>query len=376
MTSPTNPTANEITFAEFVLKLRSATRTVWAERRTVSHVALLSMAIGAFVAFGSGNEYAASTRLVPYKGSSMGGSSLSGLAGLAGIRLPTGSTEQAITVDLYPEVANSQDFRIVVAETPLRFSSLERTATTVEYFRELRKPALTELIADYTINLPSKAFALFSPAFRSTQGSVMDSSNVSAIPTYDPKYLRLVNGLADRLAVSVDKKTSIVTISAKMPDPYAAADLVRIAANRLTERIADYESRKASLQYHFIEEQYQRTKVHFERAQRELAVFADRNRTLMSATAKIEQERLQREYDLSFEVYQQLSRELEQSRIRMNQDTPVFTTIEQVVVPSRRSAPRRGRTLFVAALLGLMGGVGVIAWRRFLRDLELQLPHD
>jgi uncharacterized protein involved in exopolysaccharide biosynthesis len=167
------------------------------------------------------------------------------------------------------------------------------------------------------------------------------------------------------LVISIDRKTSVITINGTMPDPYAAADLVRVTSSRLMEEIIKYESRKAGEQFMFVNQQYGQAKNRYERAQREIALFADQNRSLMSAVSRINQERLQREYDISFEMYQQFSRDLEQARMKMNQDTPVFTVLERVSVPNDRVSPRRVRILLFSVFLGTFAGV-LVVWARQL----------
>lgn len=359
-TGPANE--EDITVAELAESLSAFVKYVWEERRKVLRPIGIAVAVGLFVAFGSGDEYTATARLLPYRS---GTSGISGLAGLAGLRLPTGGSDQTITADLYPEVASSQDFRISIAETQLTFSSLSTRATSIEYFRNLRRIPLTERTKYYTIDLPSR---LLSYSRSRKPASLPDSSRFAdgsqKLQSYDQEYLELVNTLKKRLTVSIDKKTSIITITAEMPDPYAAADLVRVTSDQLMKKIIEHESGKAREQYRFASEQYQLAKTRYERSQRDLASFSDRNRALMSASSQIDRDRLQREYDLAFEVYQQFSREREQARIKMNQDTPVFTVLENATVPALRSSPKRTRILVIATLLGALIGVSQITLHR------------
>jgi capsular polysaccharide biosynthesis protein len=296
------------------------------------------------------------------------GAGLAGLAGIAGIRLPAGGAEQTITPELYPEVLKSQDFRMSVADVPLFFSSLNRSATAVEYFGEIRKPPVTELIIRYTVGLPAQLLAALRPSGVAPRPVDADSTP-PPLATYDRNYLRIVNSLGERLVITIDRKTSVITINGTMPDAYAAADLVRVTSSRLMEEIIKYESRKAGEQFVFVSEHYAQAKVRYEKAQRELALFADQNRSLMSAVSRINQERLQREYDLSFEMYQQFSRELEQARMKMNQDTPVFTVLERVSVPTDRASPKRVRIVLFSIFLGCFVGVLVIWVRQILSQV-------
>lgn len=353
--------------------LHAATHVLRQARRMIIVRMGLAGIIGLIIAFGSPVEYSAKTRLLPYRGGGAGGGvGLSGLAGLAGIRLPNGANNQTITADLYPEVAKSLDFRIAVAETPLRFSTLGRQASTVEYLRDIRRPSLTEIIASYSIGLPRSLLSVVNPdqdnEGEEPKGPVDKVADSSVVRQYDQTYLNLLEALGSRLSVSSDKKTGIITISARMPDRFAAADLVRVSADRLMQRLIEYESRKAGEDFRFVNEQYMQSKLRYERTQRDLATFSDRNRTLMSATAQIERDRLQRDFDIAFEIYQEVSRELEQARIKMNQDTPVFTVLDQVTVPNTRTSPNRTSIMVFSLLLGLLVGVAQIGIKQLFRS--------
>lgn len=367
MNSNSAPSTQEMSLAEIFAELKAFMRAVWAERMMVARIMGVAGLLGLILAVTSAEEYTAKTRLLPYRSGAGGIGGLSGLAGLAGIRLPAGAADQTITADLYPEVAKSQDFRISVAETPIFFSTLGRNATTVEFFRDLYDKPLPELLLTYSVGLPGEVMALVRSGAADSQATPAVTDRAVALPSYNRKYLKLVRTLDKRLSVFIDKRTSVITISALMPDPYAAADLVRVTSDLLMARIIDYESKKAGEQFRFVSEQSAQAKQRVELAQRELARFDDRNRTLMGATSQVERDRLRREFDLAFEVYQQLSREVEQARLKMSQDTPAFTILEQVSVPSERTSPRRARMLLVSLFLGGLVGVGRIGLRRLLQ---------
>lgn len=356
----------EMSLTEMAVELRAFLRALFNGRRLILRWMGIAGTIGLFLALASGEEYTAKTRILPYRSGAGSIGGLSGLAGLAGIRLPAGAGDQTITADLYPEVAKSQDFRLAIADTPLQFSSIDRRATTVEYFRDLRQKPLAELLFTYTVGLPRELLAMLQREPPSSV-PVMDSvASGARIKVYGQKYMRLVRELDARLSVAIDKRTSIITITGRMPDAVAAADLVRASSELLMRRITEYETGKAGEQFRFVEEQFTRAKSRYDRAQRDRAMFDDRNRAVTMATGQIERDRLQREYDLAFEVYQQLSRELEQARIKMNQDTPAFTILEQVSVPTERTSPKRAQMVLIALFLGGFAGAVRVGLRFLL----------
>lgn len=129
--------ATDVTLAEIVAGVRAFRRTVWRERRDVFRTLALTVPLGLIIALFSRSEYTATTQILPYRNPS-NTEALSSLAGLAGIRLPTGITEETITADLYPVIAQTLDFRASVALTPIRFASSPAPETAVRYFTDHR----------------------------------------------------------------------------------------------------------------------------------------------------------------------------------------------------------------------------------------------
>ncbi len=365
MTPSAEPQNADFSVSELVRELLAFGKAVWLERRRVWRALAVTLPVGLVFAFSCPEEYTASTQLLPYRsGPSTGG--LSGLANLAGVRLPTGVTDQTITADLYPVIAKTLDFQLSVAETPLRFARTNERVSMVRYLREHRSVvgAAASLVSRLRYTLGS----VLSRAPRPGTAAVTDSG--PPLRAYDREYLRLVRELDERLVVRFDRKTSIISVTGVMPDPYAAADLVQTASELLMQRIIDYEARKAAEQLQFIVGQYGQSRTRYDEAQRNLAVFEDRNRMLVSAVAQIERERLQREKDVAYQVVQQLTTELEQARIKEHQDTPVFTVLEHVTVPNEHSSPRRSVILLLAGFLGVAFGAMRILWARLIVQPE------
>jgi uncharacterized protein involved in exopolysaccharide biosynthesis len=333
----------------------------------------IAVGSGVFLSFGATPEFSASTRLIPYSSmGGVGGGELSGLAGLAGIRLPAGGVGQAvITADLYPDLVATFDFRSAVANTPIAFSDRDSLLTATAFFTDVHKLGLVDLVLRYTLGLPGVISANLRPKTLPDKSKAV----VGKPQHFDADFERTVRGIGERIVVAVDRKSGIITIKATMPDPVAAADLVRATSEHLTQTAIAYEVRKADEHLRFVAEQFADSKQRYTVAQRTLAEFADRNRMLVSAAAQIERERLAREVQNTFELYQQFSREREQARIKRNQDTPVFAVLERPVVPNQRSSPNRKKILSICLFVGLVGGVGRIARLTLVSGLPSNKAH-
>ena len=98
-------------------------------------------------------------------------------------------------------------------------------------------------------------------------------------------------------------------------------------------------------------------------AQLALAIFTDKNRETQSATAQIEAQRLQSEYGIAAQIFGNFSSQLEQAKIQLNRDTPIFTVLESITIPNVKSSPRREQIIIVSILFGIFLGVMVISLR-------------
>jgi uncharacterized protein involved in exopolysaccharide biosynthesis len=370
MTPSAEPQDADFSVSELVGELLAFGKAVWLERRRVWRALAVTLPVGLVLAFGCPEEFTASTELLPYRsGSSSGG--LAGLANLTGVRLPTGLADQTITADLYPVIAHTLDFQLSVAETPLRFAATNERVPMVRYLREHR--SLMRKAGSLLSSVRSVVGSALSRAPRRGPATASDSGT-ALLRAYDREYLRLVRELDERLVVRFDRRTSVISITGEMPDPYAAADLVQTASQLLMQRIIEYEARKAGEQLQFIEGQYRQSRTRYDEAQRNLAEFEDRNRMLVSAVAQIQRERLQREKEVAYQVVQQLTTELEQARIKEHQDTPVFTVLEHVTVPNEHSSPRRSVILLLAGVLGVAFVAMRILWARLIVQPERASP--
>ena len=95
--------------------------------------------------------------------------------------------------------------------------------------------------------------------------------------------------------------------------------------------------------------------------QDERAVFVDKNINISSSLFQNKLSRLESEVNISESIVQQLASQVEQAKLQVNKDTPVFTTIKPVTVPFKRSsAPKRSLIVITFAFLGLVLSIGYV----------------
>ena len=104
----------------------------------------------------------------------------------------------------------------------------------------------------------------------------------------------------------------------------------------------------------------------YESAQQKLAVFDDKNQNVVTSLAKTERQKLQYDYDLAYEVYKSLAQQLEEGKIKVKEETPVFTIIEPIVIPIQKSEPLRIFITITFMLIGFLGTVFYIFGKYYL----------
>ena len=170
----------------------------------------------------------------------------------------------------------------------------------------------------------------------------------------------------ERVFAEIDKKTGVLTIDAKMPDPVVAATIVQLALDYLTKYISNYRTGKSRQQVMFLTQQVTNARRRYEAAEYTVSAYRDRNRSIFLNTAKIEEQRLQADYLLAQTVYNDLSKQLEQARIKVQEEAPVFQVLEPARVPLQKSEPKRTITAIGFAVFGAIIGLSVFFARWFM----------
>jgi Chain length determinant protein len=341
-------------------------RIFWSGKRTVIKYTLLSGMLALLFAMFVPNEYTAVTILVPSgneSSSKLGGlSGIGGLAAMAGINI-NASAGSELSPILYPKIVSSLPFMLELMNSPLNFKELNKPVTLFEYYSEHYKP---NPLIKYTLGIPG----IIINAFQHQRKDV-EIANISNEPLEISLNQRFVfQTLKNLVILEVDAKEGILTLKTTMPEPKAAAQLGQRAQLLLQKYITEFKIRKAKANLDFIQQRVDETTRKFEEAQQRLASFRDRNKNISLSTSKAEEERLSSQYNLIYGVYSDLSKQLEQSKIQVKQDTPVFTIIEPVSVPSKKSKPNRIVIIFMGLFIGGVIGTVSVFWNRFTSSVK------
>ncbi len=363
--------------ADDEIDLIALAKTIWTGRRLLITTILIFMAIGLAVALFSPKQYTASTTMVPHYSrnqSKLGG--LSSLAAIAGYNIEMNMETGELSPYVYPQIVESVPFQLELMETPFKFDGIDKPISVYQFYTEHSKPNIISLVKKYTIGLPSVIISTLKPKKSENLIAVSgDSLFYSAIAlTAEQENIR--NIIEGQVTLELNDKEGYVVLNVVTHDPWVAAQLAQKAQDLMQKYITEFKIKKAIAQLKFIQDRHAEKKKEFQQAQTELAAFIDRNKNVTSAVARTEEQRLQNEYKLAFDVYSNLSQQLEQAQIKVKEDTPIFSILKPVTVPLQKSKPNRPLIVAIWTFLGGVIGVGWIFGKQFFADVKTKWAEE
>lgn len=344
------------------------TKNIWLERRSLIKVVSLFFVFGFFIALISPRIYSARSVFIPQSGQNNKASgSLDGLASLAGINLGNMEGSNDVHPMLYPQFLSSTDFTKQLIQTQITIPGTPTKVSYQEFYEKHYNPGIFEILTKYSVGLPGELIKLIQK----------NQELVSAGQEEEEKFLQLTfeefehfKRLEGQLSVVSKEKEGVVELVFSMQDPLMAAEMAQSAVTLLQQEVINYKIQNAKEQLEFTVERFKEKKEEFEQIQSKLAYFRDRNQNVISASLLNQQQKLEAEYDFAFGIYTELAKQLEQAKLQVAKDTPVFSVIQQVTVPIQKSSPNRPMIILGFLGFGFFISIAYLAATEIFRNLK------
>jgi len=356
------------------IDLMALLKKVWHGRK----IALITIGVfalmGIVFALVSTNVYTATTTFIPKGQTSSASGSLSGFASLAGINLGgISGSDSEIPPSMYPMVLNSIPFqeKLLALSVSINGNKIllkEHLLGQMNYTDSNSIPFLT-LLKKYTLGLP----ALIKGAFFAKMNALPSYSEMPTIKKLSYEDEQLSNYLKKLITINVDTKEGFITLTYEDKDPQIAAIVALNAQTLLQEEVINFKIKNAQELLTFTETLYTEKKVAFEALQDELASFRDQHQNISSGLFENKLSRLESELTIARSVYEELAKQVEQARIQVSKDTPIFTIIDPVVIPNQRTSPKRTLIVVIWAFLGLIMGLAYILLKEPMSHLAKEI---
>lgn len=358
-----HPDVQEPENDEITIDWMEILRKIIAIRKTLYKAAGVGVVLGIIIALSIPKQYTVTVTLSP----EMGGDKASGgLASLASSFLggSTTSSNDALNVTLAPDIVASTPFVLELFNTHVQTLDGELDTTLVAYWDEQKQPWW-----GYIKAAPGMAIG----AIKSLFTEEIDTASVLNPFQLTPKEASKVEAIKQSIYADVDKKTAKTTISVTLQDPKVTAIVADSVVTKLQQYIIDYRIKKAKEDCAYLEELYKERQQEYYQAQSKYAHYFDSNRNIAFQSVRAEQERLQNDMNLAYQVYSQVAQQLQVARAKIQEEKPVFAVVEPATVPLKPSGTSR-KVILVGVVLLFVCGAG--AWSLLGKRYWLKLKNE
>ena len=309
----------------------------------------IAFILAAIYAISLPNYYSCTVKLSPQL--SGGSGSKSGLASLAssfGVNLGSalGNSTEALFPTLYPDLMNSVDFKTSLFEIQVTREEDNKTFTYFDYLMNEQK-------APWWSQAMKAVFSMFKDQ-SSMVNEKVDPFKLTKEQT------EIVKAIDKNVVCDVDKKTMVITINVTDQDPLICATMADSVKTRLQKFITDYRTSKARVDLEYNQKLYGEAKEKYEQARNRYAAYADSHRNVSSQSAQTKESDLQNEMQMQQQIYQQVVAQLQQAEMKVQQETPAFTTLQSATVPVRKTGPKRAQMCLIFLFLAFLGTTAYI----------------
>lgn len=141
-----------------------------------------------------------------------------------------------------------------------------------------------------------------------------------------------------------------------MQDPLIAATLTDTVMLNLQNYITEYRTNKARRDFDFTQKLYEEAQAAYYTAQSKYARYMDANQNIVRRSVRTEQERLQNEMTLNYNLYNQMAQQLQMAKAKVQEVTPAYVVLQPATVPLRAAKPSK-----MVILVGFIFLFGVAA---------------
>ena len=297
------------------------------------------------ISLGIPDYYKCKIQLAPEDNSGRTAGSLAMLAGAFGVNLGNTSGGDAIKPMFFPDLMNSVDFKTSLFNIKVQRPTDKTPMTYYDYLRnEQKEPwwiAAKEGLMDAITGKKEK------------KKGDMSVNSFELTPEQTAIAGRINSKIVCDISNSLKTQEVLISIEVTDQDPHVAAMMVDSVKEHFQEFVTDYKTKKARQELEFTEKLYKDAKKDYERARRLYADFLDSNQDLLLESVRQKQTDLENEMQLLYNNYNAISTQLLAAKVRVQEVTPAFTTLEPATVPLWPSGPNRSRLIVLFTIVAL-----------------------
>lgn len=318
-------------------------KTLWKKKKYFFIILPIVFILSSVYIFSKPRSYKTEMKLAPElnNNKSLNGS-LGSLASSFGFDLDKLQANDAITPLLYPELMEDNGFVYSLWNVPVADKADTLHTTYYDYLAKYQKCAWWEP----TTNAIKQFF--------SKEEENASASGKSGTASFNPYKLTkkqndVTDAIKDKITISFDKKTYVITVSVTDQDPLICKTVADTVAQKLQRFITDYRTSKARIDVAHYQKLSDKAKAEYEEIRNEYVRFADANTDLILESVKAKLEDMENEMQLRYNTYTTIQAQLQAAKAKVQEQTPAFTIIKGAEVPIKPAKPKR--MFFIIAMM-------------------------
>ena len=300
-------------------------KAMWTNKKIYIISLPLAFIIACGIIFSVPRYYSCTVKLAPEL-DNMSSNSISSIASIFGVDLGNRNTGvDAIFPELYPDLISSVDFKTSMFFVKVESLDGKIKTTYADYLMKNQKTPWWDKIKNI---------------LSAEEQSKENNTNINPFKLTNTQS-NIANTIGSKIACNIDKKNYVISITVTDQDPLIAATIADSAKAKLQDFITRYRTKKAQKELDYTHKLYVEAKRNYERSRQLYGSFADANMDVILQSAKSKQDDIENDMQLKYNIYTQLTSQLQSARAKLIEQTPAFTTLQSATVPVKPAGPQR-----------------------------------
>ena len=305
--------------------------------------------LGIAVALMTPRTYSTDVVVAPELSSGSMPEGLSDIASMVGVDLNNGnkSSVDAIYPQIYPDVISSNDFIVQLFNIPVTTEGAKNSKTYFDHITKDAKMGFWDYPKTWMGNIVKKITG------KKDTTNLADASTV-----IDPVHLNKVqsdirDAIRSQVTCVVDKKTNVITITAKDFDRFVSAEVADTVQKRLRNYIIEYRTKKFKQDVAYAQSLVDTAEAKYVKTRNAYTAFAEANTDVTQESFVTKRDEMENNMQMRYTNYTQALQQLQVAQAKLREHTPVFTVIQEASVPFKPSGTPRSLIVLGYVLAGL-----------------------
>ena len=305
--------------------------------------------LGVTVALMTPRTYSTDVVVAPELSSGSMPEGLSDIASMVGVDLNNGnkSSVDAIYPQIYPDVISSNDFIVQLFNIPVTTEGAKNSKTYFDHITKDAKKGFWDYPKTWMGNIVKKITGKKDTTNLADASTVIDPVHLSKVQS------DIRDAIRSQVTCVVDKKTNVITITAKDFDRFVSAEVADTVQKRLRNYIIEYRTKKFKQDVAYAQSLVDTAEAKYVKTRNAYTAFAEANTDVTQESFVTKRDEMENNMQMRYTNYTQALQQLQVAQAKLREHTPVFTVIQEASVPFKPSGTPRSLIVLGYVLAGL-----------------------